>query len=383
MQRSDFLAQLGTTSVAATLPSPSPFAPTSSLGVEAPFSGGARGIGEALAKGMQGALDDYNESLSSNLSRTFVLRTYDDQNIIANATVQAQFAAADSTILGIVGHVSSDCTLRAIPTYAAAQLALVVPLSTDVRITQTNYHNVFRLQTKDSDEGALFAREVAKQYKPKLPYVFVQNGDYGADVANGFLVAMNELKINTPYDQFAWDHPDFGAVADKAIAKGLDYAFFSGIVGDMGGLVGVLRQKGYTGPIGAPQGFFDAGTLQLGSAANGMLVSTSIPYLPLAPSTVRQVTEFQAKYGTMTPISLFGYAAAQVLLTTAQRSSASSPQQLLNALAQGSLPIDTVAGFYSFAPNGDQLDPQIYFYTVGGGKFSYSHQARPSAFMVK
>ena len=55
---------------------------------------------------------------------------------------------------------------------------------------------------------------------------------------------------------------------------------------------------------------------------------------------------------------------------------------LLSNLQVGA-PIDTVAGTYTFGPVGDQLDPQIYFYTLRDGKFAYLRQAHPSSFMVK
>jgi hypothetical protein len=54
----------------------------------------------------------------------------------------------------------------------------------------------------------------------------------------------------------------------------------------------------------------------------------------------------------------------------------------LNALHTGT-PVDTIAGSFSFNGFGDAIDPNIYFYTVRDGKFSYLHQAHPSGFMIK
>jgi branched-chain amino acid transport system substrate-binding protein len=320
--------------------------------------------------------------LTSSLNTTYSLRTFDDQNLVANAILAAQFATGDNSIIGMVGHVSSECTLQALPTYYGAQMPLVVPVSTDDRITLSGDRNVFRLQTKDSDEGAIFARAISKQLQPKVPFVFVQNGDYGADVANGFITEMGQQKITAPYSQFAWDHPNFASIVDAALTKTPDYCFLAGVVGDMGPIVAVLRAKGYTGPIGASEGFFDGGTLQLGDAAEGMLISSSMPYLPLAPASIHARTIYESRYGPITPVAAFGYAAAQVILTAAQRSSATTRPQLLSAIEQG-IAIDTVVGSFSFSATGDPISPELYFYTVKGGKFAYLRQAHPSAFMVK
>jgi len=374
--RAEFLGGLGATTLAQV-----PYIATSTIGVVAPFSGRDRTLGEQLANGVRAACDDTNQ-LRGPLDRAFALRTFDDQNLVATAIVNAQFATGDSSVIATVGHVSSAATLAAIPTYANAQMPLIVPLSTDDRITATNYRNVFRLQTKDTVEGFLFGRFVADQYHPKSAVVFVQDADYGADVATGFIAALTNRKIAAPYVQFSYEKPNFEEPVTKGLESKPDFVFLAGTVGDMGGIVNVLRAHGYTGTIGASQGFFDPQTARIGAAANDIVISTSIPYLPFAPSTVRIRTTFEARYGPFGPISLYGYAAAQIVISAVRRAGATARNGLLSTLAVGA-PIDTVAGTYTFGPTGDQLDPNIYFYTLRDGRFAYLRQAHPSAFMVK
>ena len=381
MIRSQFLSALGATPVALTLPG---YSSSINIAVVAPLSGSARPIGQELVRGAQGAVDEINNysTALNSLSQTYAIRTFDDQNTVADAILQAQFATGDSTVIATIGHISADATLHAIPTYGNAQCPLIVPVTTDDRVTDTTYRNVFRLPTKDSTEGAMFGRVVAKANAPKTPYIFVQDGDYGADVANGFIQAMNENKTVTPYQQFAYSNPDFGAVVDKALAATPDYVFLAGTAADMGGIVPVLRAKGYAGPIGASQGFFDARTIKLGTPAADMTISTSMPYLPFAPSAVRYRTDYELHSGPLTPVAAFGYAAVQMITNTIARSSANARNTLLNALHTGQ-PTETIAGTFSFTGLGDPLDPQIYFYTVRDGKFAYLHQAHPSSFSIK
>jgi len=153
-------------------------------------------------------------------------------------------------------------------------------------------------------------------------------------------------------------------------------------VGDMGPIVGVLRAQGYTGPIGASQGFFDPGSMQLGPAADGLTVSTSMPYLPLAPSTVRARQEFELHFGVLDPMAAFGYAATQIIISAVTRTNGAGRSATVTAIAQG-VPIDTMTGTYSFNAFGDPLQPQIYYYALRGGKFTYLKQAHPSTFMIK
>ena len=380
MLRTDFLSGFGATTVAATSTLPQ-ITPSISIALCAPLSGAARPIGQRLSAGIQAAIQ-YNNELAGTLQRTYAMRPFDDQNSPANASLVSSFATGDSTVIAAIGHVSSDATLQGIANYGPANMPLIVPVCTDDRITATRYRNVFRLPTKDSFEGEIFARTVADQYKPKLAYVFVQDADYGADVANGFLTAMNLLKVPTQYQQFSYNHPDFGAVVDKAITAGLDYAFLAGVVSDMGPIVGVLRAKGYTGPIGASQGFFDPGSLKLGPPADGMMISTSMPYLPFAPTTARVRQDFETHYGTLDPVAAFGYAAVQIIIAAVTRTNAAGRGAVVTAIAQG-IPIDTMTGQYSFNAFGDTLQPQLYYYTLRDGKITYLKQAHASSFMIK
>ena len=380
MLRSDFLSGIGATTVAATTTFPQ-ITPSISIALVAPLSGPARSLGQSLSRGVQAAIQ-YSNELAGSLQRTYTMRAFDDQNNAANASLSSSFATGDSSVIAVIGHIKADATLQGIANYGPAQLPLIVPACTDDRITATQYRNIFRLPTKDTFEGEIFARTVADQYKPKVPYVFVQDAEYGADVANGFITQMSALKTTAQYQQFPYNKPDFGAVVDKALGAQPDYVFLAGVVGDMGPIVGVLRAKGYTGPIGASQGFWDPGTLKLGAPAEGMMISTSMPFLPLAPSTVRWVQDFQVHFGQLDPVAAFGYAAAQIIIAAVTRTNAGGRGATTTAIAQG-VPIDTMVGTYSFGAFGDALQPQLYYYTVKDGKMPYLKQAHPSTFMVK
>jgi branched-chain amino acid transport system substrate-binding protein len=381
MLRSDFLAGAGATTVAAATPIFPNIVPSVSIALVAPLSGAAKPIGTRLSAGVQACIQ-YNNELAGSLQRTYAMRPFDDQNTPANALIQSSFATGDSSVIAVIGHLSSDATLQGITNYGPAQVPLIVPLSTDDRITATQYRNVFRLPTKDSFEGELFARTVIAQYKPKLSYVFVQDADYGADVANGFLAAMKALNSAAQYQQFSYNHPDFAAVVDKALVAQPDYMFLAGVVGDMGPIVGMLRAKGYTGPIGASQGFFDGASTKLGPASDGMMVSTSMPYLPFAPATLRWVQDFQQHWGQMDAFAAFGYAATQIIINAVTITNSTNRAVLVRQIAQGT-PIDTMTGTYSFTAFGDPLQPQIYYYTLKDAKFTYLKQAHPSTFMLK
>ncbi|HEV3085868.1 MAG TPA: branched-chain amino acid ABC transporter substrate-binding protein [Candidatus Elarobacter sp.] len=382
MNRAEFLGGIGGAAGATQIAQIAPYTATLRLAVVCPQSGPDARIGRQLADGVRAAVDQINSERSS-FERALLLSTYDDHNTAADATVQANFAIAQPDTIAVIGHLSSGTTYVTEQTYAQAQVPLIVPTVTDDRITARGYRNVFRLPTKDSDEGRLVAA-YAIQTGSKAPLVVTQDGDYGPDVARGFVQRAGSLHVNASLTQFSLDKPDFAAVAAQVLVKNPDCVTLAGNVGDMGELIGALRTKGYTGRFLATQGFFDAQTTskEYAKQTEGLVVSTSVPYYPLAPIAQRDVQDYQLRYGALVPVSAFGYSAVQLVRLAARRTGATNRLAMIRALATGGS-YDTITGSYTFGPAGDVIDPNCYFYRVKDGKFTYERQAHPSGFMLK
>jgi branched-chain amino acid transport system substrate-binding protein len=359
----------------------SPYTATLRFSVVVPQSGPDARIGRQLLDGVRAAVDEINREITS-LERALIFDAYDDHNTAADATVQASFATSNPATLAVIGHISSGTTLVTQPAYSNAQIPLIVPTVTDDRITARGYRNVFRMPTKDSDEGSLVAAYVITTGS-KAPHVVTQDGDYGPDVARGFVRRAGALHIDAGATQFSVDKPDFAAAADLVLAKSPDCVVFAGNVDDMGPLLKMLRAKAYAGRFVATQGFFDARTLKdYPKEAEGLVVSSSVPYYPLAPTALRDVQFYEARYGRLTPLAAYGYAAVQLIRLAARRTGATNRLAMIRAIASGGV-FDTVTGSYTFGPSGDVLDPNCYFYRIKDGKFAYERQAHPSGFMLK
>jgi branched-chain amino acid transport system substrate-binding protein len=382
VNRSDFLGRVGTTVGATAIPLPAAtFTPTLRLAVVCPQSGVDAAVGRQLVMGVRAAVDYYN-NLRSPFDRALLYEAYDDHNTAADAVVQASFATGNPDTLATIGHLSAPSTLAALPTYNSYQMPLIVPTVTDDRITAQGYRNVFRLPTKDSDEGGLVA-QYAIATGSKAPHVVSQDGDYGPVVADGFVRKAASLHLSAAQTRFSLEKPDFDRAAADVIAHAPDCVAFAGNVDDMGPLLPMLRLKRYTGRFIATQGFFDGTTVaKYAKEAEGMVVSSSVPYYPLAPTTANDVSDYTARYGPLTPVAAYGYAAVQVIMLAQRRSGALSRPLMTRAFATGGS-FDTVTGSYTFGGSGDPFDPNCYFYVVRDGKFAYDRQAHRSGFMLR
>jgi branched-chain amino acid transport system substrate-binding protein len=379
--RADFLAGLGGLGSLAAIDVPQ-YAATVSIGVVCPLSGQYKAAGEALANGVRGAVDYQNRERAS-FDKVFTVRTFDDQNGVADALVNSQFAVDDPTIVAVIGHLGAKATLAVLRTYAQVQMPLVVPAATSDAITLQGYRNVFRLPTRDLIEGQLLATFIHATVAPKTPHVLVQDGDYGADVATGYVRQFGTYKTDSKVTVFTYDKPDYSGAADQALAGAPDHIMLAGTAQDMGPIVKVLRDKGYKGPLAAPQGFFDSlTTTKYAAECEGLIVSTSMPYLAIAPTALRLLNEYQSSYGPFVPVSAFAYAAAQIIISAVNRSGASARNTLMSSMTLGGN-YSTLVGSFTFSATGDPVDPEVYFYTVSGGKFTYVKQAHPSAFLSR
>jgi branched-chain amino acid transport system substrate-binding protein len=359
-----------------------PFNLQATIGVAAPLSGDDRRAGEALVNGVRAAVNDSNQQRTS-LDHIYLVRVFDDHNSVADAVSNASFASADPTVIAMVGHLGAKGTIATIRSYAEAQMPLLVPAVTDNALTASGYHNVFRLPTRDFDEGQLLTRYALKEFKPKVAAGIMMEGNYGPGVADGISATLRAQKLPVTFTTVSRAKPEFGAAADAALSVKPDVIFLAGFVADLGPALGALRAKGYTGKFLASQGFFDTAlTTQYAKDSDGIVVSSSMPYLALAATTIRVRTDFEGRYGPFVPVSAFAYACTQIIMSGVRRSGASQRATLLRSLAIGGN-FDTVVGSFTFGPQGDPLDPELYFYTVNNGSFAYLRQAHPSGFLSR
>lgn len=356
--------------------------PPFNFAVAVPLSGDQRPFGIQVVDGVQQAVYDANQTRVPT-DPIFTVRTFDDQGSLAGASLQAQFIIDDTTINAVIGHLGGRITDIVVPRYGGALVPQIVPASTYDPITSHGYRTIFRLPTKDSMEGQLYAKTLDKRSNPATVVVFAADGDYGPDVASAFVAQATVDKVLVNRINVSTSKPDYQGAAARGLAAKPDFIFFAGQIRDLGEVLDQLRVAGYSGALGASQGFFDPETIsRFGKTVEGLVVSSSMPPLNLVPTAVQARANFQQQYGVMTPLAAFGYASAQLIINLVRRTGATNRLALARAL-NSPLPNETIVGSFSFGPTGDPLNPQIYFYTVKAGKWEYSYAANPTAFLLK
>ncbi|HEY5257061.1 MAG TPA: branched-chain amino acid ABC transporter substrate-binding protein [Candidatus Baltobacteraceae bacterium] len=388
MRRAQFLStSAAAAAAAAALPARAQFAGQPlyaqqvTICVTATLSGARQAYGLQLVSGVRAAVDEANR-LAPPLARVFGVRTLDDQDAIAVSITDAQVATADPSVIAVVGNLSNDVTRGTLSQYANLGLPLIVPTSSGDDITSQGYRNLLRLPTKDTTQGQLFARTVLPIVKPAYALAVTQASDYGPDIAQGFVAQGRNDRHKADSFSFSVQNPDYSAAAKAIVGIGPDYIFLAGQIAAMGPLIPALLAAGYKGTFGASDGFYSVTTpTQYATQLGGAWISAALPPLQRVPTDFQILNDFTRGYGPVTVFSAYGYAAAQIVISTVNRANSNDRNVFLQTMQSGA-PYDTLLGPFTFDFSGDPLQPNLYFYTIDGAGFKYQRAAFPANFIL-
>jgi len=350
------------------------------IGVNVTLSGPLQKYGQEVIKGVQAAVDETNR-FNAPISHVWGLRPLDDRNDPGLASSNANVAAADYSVIGIIGNLTAAMTLAALPRYANVGFAVIVPTVTADSVTKRGFHNVYRLPAKDSSSGRLFAGAALEGKRGVSTIAVAFDGDYGYEVASGFAQQAKTDHHSSDVLLFPQNKTDPAQAARTVLDRSPGYVFLAGKTAELGPIAQALRLAGFTGDFGASDGFFNTDTIATyGETLKGAYVASSMPPLDRIPSVMQLVTDFQREVSQITAFSAYGYAAAQLIVSAAQRGNAVSRSALLTSLQEGGT-FTTLVGQFAFNVSGDPLIPNIFLYTVGSDGFKYARPAIRTGFV--
>jgi ABC-type branched-subunit amino acid transport system substrate-binding protein len=359
---------------------PQQFLQQFTITVNVTLTGPMQKYGQEVVKGAQAAVDEQNR-FNAPISHVWGLRALDDRNDPGVAASNANVAAADFTVIGMIGNLTAAMTLAALSRYANMGFAVIVPTVTADAVTKRGYHNVYRLPANDSTSGRLFASTAleGKRGAPVLAIAF--DGDYGYDVASGFVTQARSDRHPADVVLFPLARTDPAQAARTVLDRSPGYIFLAGKTAELGPIADALRLAGYTGDFGAADGFYSSDTIATyAKTLDGALVASPMPPIDRVPSAIQLVTDFQREVSQITTQSAFGYAAAQLIIAAQQRNSASSRSSLLISLQSGGT-FTTLVGQFAFNISGDPLIPNIYLYKVTADGFKFVRPAVRTGFV--
>jgi branched-chain amino acid transport system substrate-binding protein len=331
------------------------------IGFFGALTGPAAGLGINIEKGVELAVDQYNEK---NADCQVKLVKYDSQGDATQAGPLARKAVSDPKVIGVVGPAFSGESEAVDPTFAQGGLPTITASATATDLSTKHWATFFRNLGNDASQGPGAAAYINNTLKAKKVFVMDDATPYGKGLADIVKSKVGSAVVGT--DEVQTGQTDFSASVTKVTSSGADALFYGGYYPEAGPLIKQLRNAGWKGTMVVGDGVKDPGYIKAAGKAAAEGTIMTCPCLPpnLAPKSF--FTDYKAKFhvdpGTYGPEA---YDAANVFLNGIKSGVKTRPDMLNYVKSYNAKGISKQV---SFTSTGETKDIHIYAYEVKNGQ---------------
>lgn len=337
------------------------------IGVAWPFS-----VQDDLFKeGVELAADEINARGGINGRKVRLIQKDDEQTVTGGMTVAQSFTEVPN-LTAVIGHSVSFISTAAANIYENAGIVMLSPSATAPSLTQKGYKYVFRNIPSDDEIARQLALYAARQGHRRM-VIYYYDDSYGIGLANSFEDHARKAGIEI-VDRFSYyaDARDLNRLSEKWKALDFDGIFVAHYMPDGANFIADVAQAGISVPFFAGDAMDTPELWEVaGKAAEGTVVGTIFNAQDPREEVRSFINNFNAKYGKMpTPYAAQGYDAVNLLALAVKEAESSSPAAVAEKLRTfKSRP--GVAGFHTFAENGDDIGNLVVKKVVKNGQFDY------------
>ncbi|MDZ4169254.1 MAG: branched-chain amino acid ABC transporter substrate-binding protein [Coriobacteriia bacterium] len=349
---------------------PAAEATTVKIGFAAPLTGDNAVYGQGMQRAVQLAIDEANASEEAKAKgMTFEIRAGDDAGDPKQAVNVANALAGDDSVIGVVGHFNSGCSIPAAPVYEAVKLAMVT-VSSNPQLTATGLTNVNRIVAKDDAQGG-FAATLANELGFKTVAVIDDATPYGQGLAGEFEKAFRGAGGEVvATERIQPKEVDFSALVTKIKGLAPDAVYYAGAHTEGALITKQMKEAGLNVPVMGGDMLFTPEYIKIAGAKNAEGDIATALGLPLEqqPKGAEFLAKYEEKFGAAPEAyDSYAYDAARIIINAALATDANR-FNTLDAIRTGTL-ADGVTGVVEFDSNGDNKQQIISAYRVEGGEW--------------
>jgi branched-chain amino acid transport system substrate-binding protein len=340
------------------------------VGHAGPLSGPSATAGKDDERGVALAISELNASDFRVAGKRikFELLSEDDQGDPRAGVAVAQ-KLVDQKVTFVLGHYNSGVSIPASRIYNEAGIPVITGASSNPKLTQQGFKNVFRLAANDNVMGAAIAK-YASTHGVKSVAVIDDRTAYGQGVSEVFLKTAAELKLKVVGREFTTDKAtDFTPILTKLRGEKPDAIFYGGYYAQAGVMARQMKQLGLTSMLIGGDGICANEVITLGANVLEGKFFCAQGGAPLAsqPGGPAFSEKFRKAYGA----DIDAYAPAFYVATLAaakamQEAGSTDPKQISAALNK--LNYDSLLGRVKFDETGEWLNPPVSIYSITAGK---------------
>jgi branched-chain amino acid transport system substrate-binding protein len=161
------------------------------IGTVGPLSGGAAMVGDTQVKGIQLAIDQFNEAGGIHGRELVLIQEDDEQNPAKSVSAMNKLVHNDN-VIAVIGTVNSSATLANMEVTKEAEVPQITAISSNPKITLAGNPWIFRLQASDTHQCEAIVNYALDELGLERIAIMYQSDDYGTggkDVAVELLQA--------------------------------------------------------------------------------------------------------------------------------------------------------------------------------------------------
>jgi branched-chain amino acid transport system substrate-binding protein len=346
------------------------------IAVALPLTGDIAALGQGLARACAMALEEANAQ-SRFQGFKVEMASFDDRSDPREAVSVANRIVSDPSVVAVVGHFNSGCSIPASLVYARAHLAMISPAASNPKLTRQQLEpdwkyprSIFRVNTTDDVQGPFAADYALKVLKVKRAAVIHDKTAYGQGVAEEFKKRMESVGgMVISFDGVNVADKDFNALLTRIQEQKPQMIYWGGDYAGGGLVVRQARGVGINTPIILSEANMDPEYLRVaGAAAEG----TYVTFLGAPASELPTAQEFVKRYRARYPndelkaYDHWGFEAMSIVLDLIH-DVGPDKEKILAALPH--IKHSGVLGVTQFDEKGDTLNKTITIFQVKDGKF--------------
>jgi branched-chain amino acid transport system substrate-binding protein len=321
------------------------------IGIAGPLSGSALSVGEQQEIGGNRAIADLNAK-GGVLGEQILVISVDD----ACDPEQAKAAARELVNEGVVfvlGHVCSGASIAASKIYQDAGIIMISPASTNPKVTDGGFSNVFRVIGRDDNQGVVAGNYLADKYADKNIGIVHDGQAYGQGLAEFTKRQLNKRSVKEVlYATYTADQDEYSPLIAKMTAAKIDVLYAGGYQGDIGV---ITREAHATLPdlkiVGGDSLSNNEYIVTAGEAGIGTYFTFG-PDIRLRTEAIDVVVAFRDE-DDFEPegYTLFAYGAVQTWAKAAEQAGSTDAAKISSGLKSNSF--QTILGKIGFDKKGD------------------------------
>ncbi|MFZ1684663.1 MAG: branched-chain amino acid ABC transporter substrate-binding protein [Candidatus Zixiibacteriota bacterium] len=336
-----------------------------------PLTGDDAAHGQGMKRGFTLAIEDANAAKKLGDIKIEMV-AFDDRSDPKEAVTIANQIISDPQIIGVVGHLNSGCSIPASQIYNKRNLVQITPASTNPKLTQQGFKNVFRICGTDDVQGSFCALYAFDTLKYTNVAIIHDKTAYGLGLAEEFqksYLATGGQVIS--FDGIDRGDKDFKALITRIKSSSPQMVFFGGLYAEGGLISKQMKELGLAVPLMGGDGILTNEFPRIGGSSTEGDLATMVGY---PPQKLPDAADFLARYAVrfpgedVQPYDPLTYEAAMLLLT-AYINAGQDKEKLIPAVA--AIEYKGILGATSFSENGDSKNKLVSMNRVTNGRFEY------------